>query len=160
MAEIFETVYTPEHVKVGQRNPDTGEITVVGDLPSPSTVIVNPPVERATFDPKNYISILVYSYNTFDLTPQQFMDLRTRVEKTFHAQPQVFSKHAPAPATLNAVAITYGLLIGFGGFKDALKASADRVVKVARGYDPFGDLDKDTQKMMHRRAQMNRRGRR
>jgi hypothetical protein len=82
------------------------------------------------------------------------------VEKSFHAQPEVFSKKAPAPVTLPAVAITYGLMIGFGGYAEALKASRDRVVKLARAYDPFGDLDKDMQKTMHKRALANRRGRR
>lgn len=118
------------------------------------------PKLEVPLDPKNYISILVSICNTFGLSHPQMISLRTRVEKTFHAQPQVFSKRAPAPVTLNGVAITYGLLIGFGGFKDALKASADRVVKLARGYDPYGDLDKDVQKAMHKRAQANRRGRR
>jgi len=113
-----------------------------------------------TFDPKNYIAIMVSICNTFVLTHIQMIDLRQRVEKTFHAQPAVYSKRAPAPATLNAVAVTYGLLIGFGGYKDALKVSADRVVQVAREYDPFGDADKDVQKMMHKKALANRRGRR
>jgi len=118
------------------------------------------PVTWTSFDPKNVISILVGICNTFELSHQQMMDLRQRVEKTFRAQPQVFSKRAPAPATLNAIAITYGLMIGFGGYKDALKASGDRVVKVARGYDPFGDVDADVQKAMHKRALVNRRMRR
>src|SRR5690348_9888090 len=118
------------------------------------------PLASATFDPKNYISVMGSICTIFGLDHPQMMALRQRVEKTFHAQPQVFSKRAPAPATLNAVAITYGLLIGFGGYKEALKVSPDRVVRVSRGYDPFGDLDKEMQKMMHKRAAANRRGRR
>ncbi len=112
------------------------------------------------FDPQNYIAILVHVCDTFGLDHGQMMELRGRVEKTFHAQPEVFSKRAAAPATLNAVAIVYGLLIGFGGFREAVKASPDRVVKVAREYDPYGELDKGLQKQMHKRALANRRGRR
>ena len=108
------------------------------------------------YDPKNYIAVLNYICDTFGLSHEQMMALRGRVEKTFHAQPQVFIRRAAAPATLNAVAIIYGLLIGFGGYAAALKASPDRVVKVARGYDPFSDLDPDLQKAMHKRAAANR----
>lgn len=121
---------------------------------------VQPASPWETFDPRNYIAIMVSVCDLFGLTHVQMMELRQRVEKTFHTQPMVFSKRAPAPATLNAVAVTYGLLIGFGGYHLALKASADRVVKLAREYDPFGDVDKDVQKMMHKKALANRRARR
>ena len=108
------------------------------------------------YDPKNVISVLAHINATFGLDALQAYQLRQRVEKTFRAQPQVFSKRAAAPVTLNGVAITYGLLIGFGGLRAALRVSGDRVVKLARGFDPFSDLDKEEQKRMHRRATMNR----
>ncbi len=111
------------------------------------------------YDPENYISILVHICDTFGLTHQQMMTLRAKVEKAFAAQPQVFVKRAPAPVTLNAVAITYGLLIAFGGYAAALDVSGDRVVKVARAYDPFGQLDPQLQKQMHKRAITNRKAR-
>lgn len=109
------------------------------------------------YDPKNYVAVLMHIQATFGLTHPQMMDLRVRVEKTFHRQPQVFSKRAPAPVTLNGVAITYGLLVGLGGYRDALKASADRVLKTARGYDPYSDVPREVQIAMHKRAQVNRR---
>lgn len=111
------------------------------------------------FDPQNYISIMVHICDTFALDHQQMMTLRAKVEKAFAAQPAVFVKKSPAPVTLNAVAITYGLLVGFGGLSAALDVSGERVVKVARGYDPFGHLDPQLQKQMHRKAQANRRAR-
>jgi len=109
------------------------------------------------YDPKNYVAVLMHIQRTFGLTDAQMFGLRVRVEKTFHQQPQVFSKRAPAPVTLNGVAITYGLLVGFGGLKDALKASAYRVLKTGREYDPYNDVPRDVQIAMHKRAQVNRR---
>lgn len=143
----------PQQAAIAERDLITGELSTAGRLP----YLTAKPEAWASFDPKNYIAIMVSICNTFGLNHQQMMYLRTRVEKAFHAQPQVFSVRAPAPVTLNGVAITYGLLIGFGGYKDALKASADRVVKLAREYDPFKDVDSQLQKQMHKRAQANRR---
>jgi hypothetical protein len=112
------------------------------------------------YDPLNLIAVMVHICDTFGLTHEQAMALRTRVEKTFHAQPTVVRVSAAAPVTVNAIAIVYGLLIGFGGFQNAVKASPDRVIKLARAYDPYGDRDPALQKLMHKRALANRRGRR
>lgn len=145
----MDNVLTPPVAAIAPRDPVTGEISEAGKI--------TPALFWSSFDPKNYIEILIFIQTTFGLTHPQMMDLRVRVEKTFHRQPQVFSKRAPAPVTLNGVAITYGMLVGFGGYRDALKASADRVVKVARGCDPYGDAPRDVQIAMHKRAAVNRR---
>lgn len=109
------------------------------------------------FDPRNYLSIMVHICDTFDLSHADMMRLRERVEKTFRAQPEAFSKRTPTPVSLNAVAISYGLMIGFGGYAAALEVSGERVVKVARGYDPFDDLDPALQKQMYKQANARRR---
>lgn len=111
------------------------------------------------YEARNYFAVLVYICETFSYGHEQMMALRQRVEKTFRTQPEVFAKRSKAPVTLNGIAITYGLLAGFGGLKDALKVSPERVVRLAREYDPFGELDADMQKLMHKRALANRRGR-
>lgn len=133
-------------------------MTEPDDLEARALAALKAPPPMA-FDPKNYLVIMMYIQHFFGLTHPQMTALRTRVEKTFAAQPQVFSKKAPAPVTLNGVAITYGLLVSFGGYEAALKASGDRVVKVAREYDPFKDRDPQLQKQMHKQAQANRRAR-
>lgn len=112
------------------------------------------------FDPLNLVAVMVHVVDTYGMNHEQAMALRTRVEKTFHAQPVVVRKSAPAPVTVNAIAIVYGLLIGFGGFREAVKVSPERVIKLAREYDPYGDRDPALQKLMHKRALANARGRR
>lgn len=145
----MDNVLTPQVAVIAKRDPVTGEICEAGKI--------TPPPVWHSFDPMNYIEILIFIQKTFSLTDAQMFSVRVRIEKTFRRQPQVFSKRAPAPVTLNGVAITYGLLVGLGGYRDALKASADRVVKVARGCDPYGDAPRDVQIAMHKRAAVNRR---
>lgn len=112
------------------------------------------------FDPTNYIIVLVHICDTFGLTHQQMVDLRARVEKTYHAQPIAFSRKGKVPVSLNAVAITYGLAIGFGGYDAALRVSPDLVIRVGRGIDPFSELSSDTLRRMQQLSKHDRRGRR
>jgi len=155
VSELSKEAWGLEQAFIRQRDSVTGEISVVGKVPSPAVVTL----PERTFDPKNYIDIMTFIRETFDLTQPQLMVLRVRVEKTFRAQPQVFSKRAPAPVTLNGVAIAYRLLIEAEGYKAALITSSYRVLKLGRANDPFGDVDKTVQKMMHKRAAVNRRTR-
>lgn len=138
--------------------PAVDGLTPEQELTAKALAALNAPPQMP-FDPKNYIVIMLYIQHFFELSHAQMVTLRTRIEKAFAAQPQVFSKKAPAPVTLNGVAITYGLMVGFGGLAEALKVSPDRVVKLARAYDPYGDLDPQLQKQMHKQAQVNRRAR-
>jgi hypothetical protein len=111
------------------------------------------------FDPKNYLVIMMYIQHFFELSHAQMLTLRTRIEKTFNAQPQVFSKKAPAPVTLNGVAITYGLMVGFGGLVEALRASPDRVVKLAGHMTPTAiSIRSYRSRCTSRRRRINGRG--
>jgi hypothetical protein len=112
------------------------------------------------FDPMNYIIVLVHICDTFGLSHQQMMDLRARVEKTYHAQPIAFSRKGKAPVTLNAVALVYGLAIGFGGYDAALKVSPDLVIQAGRDIDPFNELSSDTLRRMQQLSKHDRKGRR
>ncbi len=94
------------------------------------------------YNDKNFVSVMVYICETFGLNHQQMMDLRGQVEKAFHSQPIAYSKKSKAPVSLNAVAIVYGLLIGFGGQAQAFTVSKERVIQLARAYDPYGEMDR------------------
>lgn len=119
------------------------------------------PARQATpYDPKNYIAVMVHICDTFGLNHEQMMKLRRIVERAFQDQSVPVRKSAPAPVTLNGVAITYGLMISFGGYEQAVRISGSRVVKVAREYDPYKDADPLLQKAMHKQAIANRQGRR
>jgi hypothetical protein len=97
----------------------------------------------AQYDPLNYVAIMVHICDTFELSHPQMMTLREKVFKTFHSQPIGYSKKTKPPVTLNAVAITIGLVIAFGGYAAALK--------VARDYDPYAETPEE-RKAMHKRA--------
>lgn len=111
------------------------------------------------YNPENYVAIMVHICDTYGLTHQQMMALRTKVEKTYHAQPVGYAAKSPAPVTLNGLAITYGLLIGFGGYEAALKASMDRVIRLGHDYDPYKDVPKADRKTMAGRVRKFLKGR-
>lgn len=103
------------------------------------------------YDPLNYVAIMVHICDTFELTHPQMITLREKVFKTFHSQPIGYSKKTKPPVTLNAVAITIGLVIAFGGYAAALDVSADKLLKAAREYDPYAETAEE-RKAMHKRA--------
>lgn len=94
------------------------------------------------YDPKNFVAVMVHICETFDLSHQQMIALRQKVEKVYRGQPKPFAKkRTKMPVSLNALAITAGLIIGFGGGQEAvgavLKVSREKLIVLAREYDPI-----------------------
>mgnify|MGYP000858919066 CR=1 FL=1 len=109
------------------------------------------------YNPHNYVAIMVHICDTFSLTHPQMMALRAKVERIFHGQPVAFSKRS-TPVTLNAVAITVGLAVGFGGYEAAMETSEQALLKRARDYDPSESLSKTERRAMQQRARKLLRG--
>lgn len=111
------------------------------------------PYTGAIYDPLNYVAIMVHICDTFDLTHPQMITLREKVWKVFHSQPVGFSKKTKPPVTLNAVAITIGLTVSFGGYAAALGVSADQLLRAARDYDPYAETPEERKAMQKRAKQ-------
>ncbi len=92
------------------------------------------------YDPKNFMAVMVHICDTFELSHKQMMALRQKVETVYRGQPKPFAKkRTQEPASLNALAITVGLLLGFGGGHEAvgavIKMSRFHLIALAREYE-------------------------
>jgi len=93
------------------------------------------------YDANNFVLIMIHICDTFELSHKQMIALRQKVEKVYRGQPKPFAKRrTKTPVSLNALAITTGLLVAFGGGHEAvgavLKVSRDKLIDLAREYDP------------------------
>lgn len=95
------------------------------------------------FDPKNFVLTMVFICDTFSLTHEQMMKLRTKVETTYRGQvkPVAARKHTKEPVRIEGIALVVGLCIGFGGgasaLKDVLRLSPHKLIDMARQFDPY-----------------------
>lgn len=85
----------------------------------------------------NFATILIFICDTFDMTHADMMLLRKKLESVYRNQQ--FAGAAVVPVSLDALALTAGLLIAFGGRIEALreiKRMAHRkFISIARIYD-------------------------
>lgn len=92
-------------------------------------------------DLKNVVAVMVCICDTFDLTHQDMMNLRQKIEKVYRSQPKVYARKRTSPVSLHGITLAIGLCIAFGGGKVAvgpvLKLSSHKLIDVARQYDPF-----------------------